>query len=113
MRQMRQISNSFNNLLTDPFGFGMFGMPAIAGNMALMPHRPGFSTSGMGMPNMNRLLSSANNGTGVSYSSSSVYCMSSGGSGQPQIYKETSSTRVGPGGVRETRQTVEGNNSHE
>lgn len=101
MRQMRQITNNlFNN---DPFG--MFGMPSIASSMSLMPSRFG------GMPNMNRLLSAPvmhHPGMSSSFSSSSsVFCMSNDGSGQPQIYKETSSIRTGPDGVKETRRTVE------
>jgi hypothetical protein len=57
------------------------------------------------MQPMNRLLSVPQNG--MAYSTSSVFSMSSGPDGQPQVYKATSSTRTGPGGVKETRKTVE------
>lgn len=103
MRRMRQMTNQ---MISDPFaGFGgMFGMPSIMdmGAGSLMPRmNNGFSQ-------MNRLLAAPVPNAGMSYSSSSVFCMSSNGNGQPQIYKETSSTRTAPNGVRETRRTVEG-----
>ena len=41
-----------------------------------------------------------------SFSSSSVMTMTSGADGQPQIYQESMSTRVAPGGVKETKKTV-------
>lgn len=44
---------------------------------------------------------------GGSYCSSSVITMSSGPDGRPQIYQATSSTKTGPGGIRETRRTVQ------
>lgn len=65
----------------------------------------GFGGMNMGM-NMNRLLAGPENG--ISYSSSSVVSvMSSGADGRPQVYHETSSVRNGPGGIRETRRTVQ------
>ncbi|XP_070490495.1 myeloid leukemia factor [Chironomus tepperi] len=105
MRQMRQITNSLFN--HDPFN--MFGMPSIGGNMGLIP-----SSRFAPMPTMNRLLASPfqMGPSSSSYStSSSVFCMSSDGSGQPQVYKETSSVRTGPDGVKETRRTVEDSTS--
>lgn len=83
----------------------MFGMPSFGNNsMGLLP------TSRFVMPQMNRLLSAPPMGisSSSSYStSSSVFCMSNDGSGQPLVYKETSSVRTGPNGVKETRRTVE------
>ena len=105
MRQMRQITNSLFS--HDPFN--MFGMGGIGGNMGLMP-----AARFAPMPTMNRLLASPFQigPSSSSYStSSSVFCMSSDGSGQPQVYKETSSIRTGPDGVKETRRTVEDSTS--
>lgn len=106
MRQMRQITN--NLFSADPFGgmAGMFGMgmPAFGMGMGLVPSRGG------GFNGMNRLLAAPHSANGMSTfsSSSSVYCMSSNGNGQPQIYKETSFVKQGANGTRETRRTVEG-----
>lgn len=107
MRAMRQMNNMMNSLIANPFG--MFGAldsiagPSLAGprgGLSLMPH--------MG-PNMhmNRLL---NSNEGTMYSSSSVYSMTSGPDG-PQVYQATSSTRAGPGGIKETRKTVQDSRS--
>jgi Myelodysplasia-myeloid leukemia factor 1-interacting protein len=119
MRQMRHMTNQM--MRGDPFGgFGLFGgmrIPSImdmgAGShsqhLSLMPHMNMNMNMNHGFPDMSRLLAVPQGSTpGVSYSSSSVFCMSSNGNGQPQIYKETSSMRAGPNGVRETRRTVEG-----
>ena len=97
-----------NQMISDPFAsFGMFGMgmPNIMNMGAgLMPRM-----NNNGFSQMNRLLAAPQVANGMSsYSTSSVFCMSSNGNGQPQIYKETSSMRAGPNGVRETRRTVEG-----
>lgn len=113
MRQMRHMSQQM--MRGDPFGgFGLFGgmrIPSImdmgAGSHSLMPHMNMNMNINHGFPDMSRLLAQGS-APGVSYSSSSVFCMSSNGNGQPQIYKETSSMRAGPNGVRETRRTVEG-----
>lgn len=72
-----------------PFGGGLmpFGFPA--------------------MPNMNRLLSVADGNHGASFSSSSVISMSHGPDGRPLVYQATSSTKTGPGGIRETQKTVQ------
>lgn len=113
MRQMRRMTNQMNHMLSDPFGgFGLLGglgIPSIMGMGAgpLMPRMAQFNPQ----PPMNRLLAvtgSPNGGMSFS-SSSSVFCMSSGANGQPQVYKETSTTRTGPNGTKETRRTVEGN----
>lgn len=109
MRQMRRMTNQ---MFSDPFGgFGLFGgmgimQPSIM-QMGVNPLMPRIAP----MPTMNRLLAATGPPGGVSYSSSSsVFCMSSGSNGQPQVYKETSSTRTGPNGLKETRRTVEGTN---
>lgn len=58
------------------------------------------------MPNMNRLLSGEGM-DGPSFCSSSVISMSHGPDGRPQVYQATSSTKTGPGGIRETQKTVQ------
>lgn len=90
--------------MMDPFR-GMFGMPHFGmGRMnPMLSMGPGFG--GMGM-NLNRLLA-AGPENGISYSSSSVVSVMSTGDGRPQVYHETSSVRNGPGGIKETRRTVQ------
>lgn len=109
---MRQMNNMMNSLFSfpDPFGGMMMGAPnALQGppnfNRQLMPM---FSNGNM----VNRLLNGdmANHhggGVNMGYSSSSVFSMTTGPDGQPQIYKATSSTKAGPNGVKETRKTLE------
>uniref|UniRef100_A0A182Y9B8 Uncharacterized protein n=1 Tax=Anopheles stephensi TaxID=30069 RepID=A0A182Y9B8_ANOST len=106
MRSMRQMSSMLNSLFSDPFGgmMGGGGMEAITGgpafgmrHNAMMPFMP---------PTMNRLLSVGGPADGASFSSSSVISMTSGPNG-PQVYQATSSTRTGPGGIKETRKTVQ------
>lgn len=107
MRAMRQMNNMMNSLIANPFG--MFGaMDSIAGP-SLMGPRGGSQLMAMQHPNMhmNRLL---NNNDGTLYSSSSVFSMTSGPDG-PQVYQATSSTRAGPGGIKETRKTVQDSRS--
>lgn len=84
-----------------PHGMGFggmmpFGFPAMAGMN--------------GMNGMNRLLG----GEGMenaSFSSSSVISMSHGPDGRPQVYQATSSTKTGPGGIRETKKTLQDSRS--
>lgn len=107
MRAMRQMNNMMNSLITNPFG--MFGaLDSIAGPSLVAP-RGGLSLMPHMGPNMqmNRLL---NNNDGTMYSSSSVFSMTSGPDG-PQVYQATSSTRAGPGGIKETRKTVQDSRS--
>ena len=55
-------------------------------------------------PDMSQMSGDPN---GQSYSYSSVMSYSNvGGSGEPKYFEATSSTRQGPGGVKETRKTV-------
>lgn len=107
MNSMRQMQNHMmNNMLTDPFrmfgGFGGIGGFGFAPTRAMHQPFPGM--------NLNRLLSGVPE-SNVSYSSSSVYSVVSGTDGRPQVYQETSSVRNGPGGVRETRRTVQDSSS--
>uniref|UniRef100_A0A336MK91 CSON001255 protein n=1 Tax=Culicoides sonorensis TaxID=179676 RepID=A0A336MK91_CULSO len=105
MRQMRQMNNMMNSLFGNPFG-GMMGMQQIA------PPQQMFSRQLMPMfsNNMsNRLLNVTDmpSHEGIGYSSSSVFSMTTGPDGKPQIYQASSSTKQGPGGIRETRKTLQ------
>lgn len=123
MRSMRQMNSMMSSIFSDPFGmFNPFdamsgnlgGQSALTGGFqhpqmqqhrhaALMPF--GFPP----MPNMNRLLSGdlSDNTGGASFSSSRVVTMTQGPDGRPQVYEASSSTKTGPGGVRETQKTVQ------
>ncbi|KAJ8940703.1 hypothetical protein NQ318_009106 [Aromia moschata] len=113
MRHMRQMSNMMNSLFSDPFGMmgGHMGGFGDFGDRALT-HRQNSLISPFSMaimPNFNRLLSGSldSMANAANYSSSStVISMSSGPDGRPQVYKATSSTRVAPGGIKETQKTV-------
>ncbi|XP_063702294.1 myeloid leukemia factor [Culicoides brevitarsis] len=114
MRQMRQMNNMMNSLFGDPFGGmmgGMGGMGAMNGMNAIAGPQQMFSRQLMPMfsNNMsNRLLTDLPTAPGgVGYSSSSVFSMTTGPDGKPQIYQATSSTKQGPGGIRETRKTLQ------
>lgn len=48
----------------------------------------------------------ATDGNCHSFMSQSVMTMSNGPDGRPQVYQETMSTRMAPGGIKETKQTV-------
>lgn len=110
---MRQMSNMMNSLFSDPFGmmgsmgYGDFENRALTNRHSM--HNSLMSPFSMPYMNFNRLLSGsldsmANPGN---YNSSSTFIsMTSGPDGRPQVYKATSSTRVGPGGTKETQKTV-------
>jgi len=112
MRQMRQMNNMMNSLFNfpDPFG-GMFRGGQHGGMQAIQAGPQNFQRQLMPMfsQNMSNRLLNANEfpQAGMGYSSSSVFSMTTGPDGKPQIYKATSSTKAGPGGVRETRKTLE------
>ncbi|OWR52203.1 myeloid leukemia factor isoform X2 [Danaus plexippus] len=105
MRHMRQMNNMMNSLFSDPFGMLGEGPLAIMGarrGNALMPFMPQ-------MPSLNRLFTDLSDGhmsSGSSFSSSTVV-MSSGLNGNPQVFSSTSSTKIGPNGVKETRKTLQ------
>lgn len=106
MRSFRQMNNMMNSMMSsdpfDPFG-GMFSLaapPTMPSRNALMP----FQFPDM---NPNRLLMGNMPDAGVSFSSSSYVSMSHGPDGKPLVYKATSSTKAGPGGVLETKKSVQ------
>lgn len=112
MRHMRQMNNMMSSLFNDPFG--MFGDPtggrlAIGGprhGSSLMPFMPQMPSL-----NINRLLSGGLDhgmmGGGCNSFSSSTVIMSNGPHGRPQVISSTSSTKVGPNGVKETTKTMQ------
>ncbi|CAK1555533.1 unnamed protein product [Leptosia nina] len=107
MRHMRQMSHMMNSMFSDPFGMMGDGPLSIMGprhGSSLMPFMPQ-------MPSLNSLmfsgdLTNSRMGPGTSFSSSTVY-MSSGPNGKPQVYSSSSSTKIGPNGVKETRETLQ------
>lgn len=121
MRSMRQMNTMMNSIFSDPFGMlnpfdamggGMAGPSALTGGFQHQPmqHRQnammpfGFPP----MPNMNRLLSGEMpEMDGSSFCSSRVVTMTQGPDGRPQMYQASSSTKTGPGGIRETQKTVQ------
>lgn len=122
MRSMRQMNTMMNSIFSDPFGMlnpfdamggGMVGPSALTGGFQhqQMQHRPnammpfGFPP----MPNMNRLLSGEmpEMHDNASFCSSRVVTMTQGPDGRPQVYQASSSTKTGPGGIRETQKTVQ------
>lgn len=112
MRHMRQMSNMMNSLICDPFGMMGGSMFGDFENRALTHHRHNSLMSPFSMPlmpNFDRLLSGSLDSmanAGNYSSSSTVISMTSGPDGRPQVYKATSSTRVAPGGIKETQKTV-------
>lgn len=130
MRSMRQMNTMMNSMFADPFAGmfnpfdGMHGQSALTGIMGVgHPHQQqiqshqhmhpnammpfGFAS----MPNINRLLTSQMPDGATSFSSSQVVSMTRGPDGRPQVYQASSSTKTGPGGVRETQKTVQDSRS--
>lgn len=105
--------------------FGSFGMAPFGVTAPMQPHRAPrrqagplapFGMMGMGggfmdmfgmmgelMGNMEQMSDTPNCQT---FSSSTVISYSSLDAGVPKVYQQTSETRTGPGGIRETRQSV-------
>lgn len=116
MRSMRQMNSMMNSIFSDPFG--MFN-PFDAMNGAMGPsaltgaphHQMRHQMMPFGFPaiaNMNRLLNTdMTPDDSGSYSSSRVITMTQGPDGRPQVYQASSSTKTGPGGIRQTQKTVE------
>ncbi|XP_047454637.1 myeloid leukemia factor 2 isoform X2 [Mugil cephalus] len=75
-----------------------FGMMGMGGGFMDM-----FGMMGEMMGNMERMSGSPNCQT---FSSSTVISYSSSDIGAPKVYQQTSETRRGPGGIRETRQSM-------
>ncbi|EDX07267.1 GD25585 [Drosophila simulans] len=97
--QMRSMNRLMNSFMPDPF-------------MQVSPFDQGFQQNALmerpqmpAMPAMGLFDIGAN--SGASFCQSTVMTMSSGPDGRPQIYQASTSTKTGPGGVRETRKTVQ------
>ncbi|XP_017033281.1 myeloid leukemia factor isoform X2 [Drosophila kikkawai] len=111
--QMRSMNRLMSSFMPDPFMQGSPFDPGFQQSALMerpqMPAMPAMGLFGMPMmPNFNRLLNAdigAN--PGASFCQSTVMTMSSGPDGRPQIYQASTSTKTGPGGVRETRKTVQ------
>ncbi|KAH8418670.1 hypothetical protein KR222_009237 [Zaprionus bogoriensis] len=114
--QMRSMNRLMNSFMPDPFN--MLGPspfdPGFQQGALMERSQQAMAPMGGGlfgfppMPSFNRLLNAdigANNG--ASFCQSTVMTMSSGPDGRPQIYQASTSTKTGPGGVRETRKTVQ------
>lgn len=80
----------------------MFRDPFAHMNRMMQEMSRGFG-GGMMMPDLGQMQS---NGQGQSYSYSSVMSYNSAGGGEPKFFEATSSSRQGPGGVKETRKTL-------
>lgn len=116
---MGGMRDPFNMLMPSPFD------PHGVSN-ALMPRNPRGpgSLAMMGFPGMDGLMNMSNRGDGPSFCQTSITTMRTGPDGRfvfffflisfpkykfyrPQVYQETSSVKGGPGGVKETRKTVQ------
>lgn len=128
MRSMNQHMNQMNRLMGSMMGgFGMgtmggmggmmdpFGMmPALGspfdqpGNSNALMRRNNRAPAIMGLPGMNlEGLFNMDGAGGSSFCQTSITTMRTGPDGRPQVYQETSSVKGGPGGVKETRKTVQ------
>ncbi|XP_054720195.1 myeloid leukemia factor 2-like [Uloborus diversus] len=113
MDHMRRMESLMDNMMS-PFG-GMFGgqraiQPAVRGNSQDNMLTP-FGFGGSLFPNMDDMFANfsqmGTNPNCHSFSSSSVMTYTTDENGRPQLYQASSSTRTAPGGVKETRQSVQ------
>lgn len=120
MRSMRQMNSMMNSMFADPFGMfnpfdamnGAMGVGPSALTGAAPHHQMRHAMMPFGFPaisNMNRLLNPdmSEGIDGPSFSSSRVVTMTQGPDGRPQVYQASSTTKNGPGGIRQTQKTVE------
>ncbi|KYM99436.1 Myeloid leukemia factor [Cyphomyrmex costatus] len=106
MHTMRQMNSMMNTMFSDPFD--------MMGQNALVPrYGRGFNDmpvslfdSHFGRSYDFNNMAASNGGNCHSFMSQSVMTMSSGPDGRPQVYQETMSTRMAPGGIKETKKTV-------
>ncbi|XP_029667379.1 myeloid leukemia factor 2 isoform X2 [Formica exsecta] len=104
MHTMRQMNSMMNSMFHNPF--------EMMGQNALMLHHGRGSQNDMSVslfdPHFGRFgfNNMATDGNCHSFMSQSVMTMSNGPDGRPQVYQETMSTRMAPGGIKETKQTV-------
>lgn len=116
MESMRQMESMMDAMMS-PFG-GMFSTPEIPqldfGNSLARQNRNSLMPFGFGhslFPSMNSMFSNfdrlSQDPNCHSYSSSSVMTFTTDEHGRPQVYQASSSKRTGPGGVSETRRSVQ------
>ncbi|XP_067127636.1 myeloid leukemia factor 2-like [Centruroides vittatus] len=114
MESMRQMESMMDAMMS-PFG-GMFGeIPQLDyGNGVSRQNRNSLMPFGFGhslFPSMNSMFSNfdrlSQDPNCHSYSSSSVMTFTTDEHGRPQVYQASSSKRTGPGGVSETRRSVQ------
>ncbi|GFY48977.1 myeloid leukemia factor 1 [Trichonephila inaurata madagascariensis] len=118
MESMRRMESMMDSMMS-PFGLFAGGQRAIENhdnrtggrqNM-LMP----FGFGGSLFPNMDDMFANfnqmGNDPNCHSFSSSSVMTYTTDETGQPQVYQASSSTRTAPGGVKETRHSVQDSRS--
>ncbi|EDW77143.1 uncharacterized protein Dwil_GK22209 [Drosophila willistoni] len=116
--QMRSMNRLMNSFMPDPYQMQAIGspfdppgfpQPGALMERSQMGAMPAMNLFGMPvMPNFNRLINAdIGAGNGSSFCQSTVITMSSGSDGRPQIYQASTSSKTGPGGVRETRKTVQ------
>ena len=91
------MSNMFGH--PDPFGFNQMSHQMLSpfGAFDMFPRHQSM---------MSMINSNMNNPNSTYYCSSSVMSMSTDYTGRSHVYEQTSSTRGGPGGLRETRNTT-------
>ncbi|XP_018317442.1 myeloid leukemia factor isoform X2 [Mycetomoellerius zeteki] len=106
MHTMRQMNSMMSSMFSDPF--------EMMGQNALVPrYGRGFNDMPVSLfdPHFGRSfdfnnMAASNAANCHSFMSQSVMTMSSGPDGRPQVYQETMSTRMAPGGIKETKKTV-------
>uniref|UniRef100_F6Z8Y4 Myeloid leukemia factor n=1 Tax=Ciona intestinalis TaxID=7719 RepID=F6Z8Y4_CIOIN len=87
-------------MMMSPFRGDMFGMRSMFPSMGM---GMGMGMGGMGNMMRNMELMSSDQIPGSSFQSS--FTSISYGGGEPKVYQSSSSTRVGPNGIKETRKT--------
>lgn len=98
-----------HNMLAPMSPFGMLGggMGSMFSNMENMMRNMQSNMAQMHAmgPNMSSVMQSSTQMPGSSFQSSFTSISYGNGSGQPQVYQSSSSTTIGPGGVKETKKT--------
>lgn len=108
--QISQRNNNNNSRrMMDPFEM-MMASPFDRHNAMMARHHNPFSMVDQMMANMNGMMRNFDtihaDPSSQVYSSSSVITYSNSGDGKPRVYQESSETRQGPGGVKETKKMV-------
>ncbi|XP_064460551.1 myeloid leukemia factor 1-like isoform X2 [Ornithodoros turicata] len=116
METMRQMEAMMDNMMS-PFAPMIGGFPAIGGPMRHAQHAMApFGGFGRSLfPNVDDMFANfgriAQDPNCHSYTSSSVMTMTTDEHGRPQVYQASNSTRMAPGGVKETRRSLQDSRS--